>query len=347
MISNRGFTKLAQMAAARDIVDYVHEVDARKKKREQARSLQLPFMAASLLGIGAGLKGFGDAVLSPNDRKAVEDLIALQSRVGELKQPGPDANLRDKLLPEPYANPDIAGSPTLFYDYLDRASRAARVQLFGHYRPAESINKVKDLIGIAHTDPRKPNLTDGEREALNHYPAFEHGPVAAFIHQHRQAALNMRDGGDNASWYFHDTPYDGTKPMDFYNRLDGAFDDYLRDMGTDRESAASAPHGDQMEVVRGFQGWLDGKDTYKELGEQKRLAERRLAESQLWSAASYGRGAKAALIAGQDVPKALGYAAMAAGAGLGGYWLYRYLKDKYGRKTTLKRPEALAGLEGY
>ena len=344
------FNKLAQLAEAREVAEYVKQVEDVKRKKRQARSAAMPFAALSLLGVGAGLKQLGDAAIGDEDRKAVDDLIALRSRVGAAKPAPVNARFKDELLPEHESSSEMSKTPQLFMDYIDRASRAAKVKVYGQ-GVEELANKVKNVIGIEHVNPSSPNLSEADRENLHHYPAFIAGPVPAFLHQHRIAALRMDDSkgipeNSRADWYFKGTPYEGqVAPMAFYDKLEHAFDQYLSEKGTDKDKASTGKHAEQMTLVRDFQGWLDSKDPA--LSDQKRIAETTQSDAQNGTVASYAKMADIGVKGLQDLPRYAGYATMAAGAGLGGYWLYRFLKDKYGKKRLPHRPEALDALAEY
>lgn len=322
------------------VLRYMHEQDRRKKMEARAKSWKLPVAAAGLLGAGYGLKRLGDAAISPEDRKAVEDLIALQSRIGQPIPPAPNATVPEQLIPDYTPNKDLANSRDLFYQYIDRASRASKVKVFGR-DAVDWIHGVKKIIGIP--EPKFP-VTPKEIEDANHYSAFQAGPLPAYLHQIKKVVLEPEDNARR--FLFGDakpnTPDTRPMPQEFYGKLEGYFNRYLQDKGLSMEAAKSLNHGQQMDLIRGFHG----PESDTAFTAAKDQAETALAKAQPGASAAYAGGANIALKGMQDLPRILGYTAAAAGGGLGLWWLYNYIQNKRKKNQPVKlSPEALKSKE--
>jgi len=308
----------------------------RRKKRkgeegdEDGVSLKTPLTALGITGAGYGLKRLGDYALTPEDRATADDLIALKSRLGKTIAPAPGAGIAARMLPSVEVNPTVAGSRSLFYDYIDRASKASKVHVYGQ-PVVPVIHKIKDTLGIDQPPPPGTKLTPLDIENNNHYPAFEAGPVPAYLHQVRKVLLDknwdpwlFKPGGKGT-----DVLAEGSKV--YGPRFEQAWKDYtaqLAPAGTD-----SLNHGKQMDLVRGFDGWLSAKDP--ELAKAKEVMETNLADAQRWASNAYASGAEKAVALAQDWPRRIGKGMMIAGGTLGTMWIAKKLLDM--RKERQKK----------
>jgi hypothetical protein len=158
---------------------------AEQKRKRKTPGLKGIATAAGLAGTGAGLVYLGNSAISPTDRLKLQNLASLASKM--------DPDSMKLVTAEP--GKDYRDSGQLFYDYVDRASEAAGVKVFG--------SPVQDLIeklrksfifrgtpfDMARADPYQLHQTD------NHYKDFTAGPLAAYLHQ-----LNKHDESFYGSW---------------------------------------------------------------------------------------------------------------------------------------------------
>ena len=74
-----------------EVQAYSKELENRKNIRNKSRSWKIPTTAAGLGLAGYGLKRLGDAAITPEDRRTVENLSSLGAETGN----PPDMSLKD------------------------------------------------------------------------------------------------------------------------------------------------------------------------------------------------------------------------------------------------------------
>lgn len=338
---------LQHYLARPEVQTYIKAKEEEKQRKEHAKSWKLPTIGAGLLAGGYGLKRLGDAAFSPEDRKSVDDFVSLQSQLGSTI-PGEKAFA---VFDSRNMAPSIAKSPELFFNYIDRASKAIGVKPYG--KPAlPMIHKVKDMI----LGPEKPHdfssMTPAEaesaRESDNHYPAFVAGPVPAFRHQIRKLLVDpswddrskVPDVKEHFLWNKElGEPHMDT--ADYRAKFEYTFDDYLKNrwgVNNADEAASKFNHGQQMDIIRRFNEYAYAKNP--ELAKGTDMIERHLAKNQPNATNAYSNVAGAATNLLQDIPRAVGYGSMALGGGLLGAWgINKYLESKR-KKEKLKAPGA-------
>lgn len=322
-------TSLASAYRNPEVRGYFQEKQEADKQDKERKSMRLPYIGAGLLGAGYGLHKLGENFITPQDRSTVEDLIGLGGRINALKPAG-GGSLKDILFPPTGPHKEFAGSPELFYDYIDRASRASKVKLWGH-DVVDILHKIKPALGFKEEGPG-PNATpaqlDFHAENMAHYPAFQAGPVDAYVHQLRKL---VKDPSWDISWpnHFLKDKTTGEMPVKdpkvFMATLEDRMNDFLmKDKGVALTNAKLLPHGEQMDALRRFGGSLQHVDPT--LAKAKDVIERNSANMQPDAAGWYANGGRAALSVFQDAPKAMGVGLGALGTGALAYWLINRLR---------------------
>lgn len=134
---------------------------------------------------------------------------------------------------------------------------------------------------------------------------------------------------------------------EFRTTLEDYYNKFLKSEGVAKDDNASGhireisqalPHGQEMDLVRKFKGWVEAKDP--EFGKQLGSVESQMAEGMAGPTNMYGMGGNIVAKLFQDLPRAVGAAAVAGGAGLGGWWLYSKLRNRALKKDL--RRKALA-----
>lgn len=134
----------------------------------------------------------------------------------------------------------------------------------------------------------------------------------------------VKDYQDKFREYFHTQGGDSVKDID----------------PADADAVGKAlSHGQQMDIVRGFQGWLQGKDPEHAKTFDDVL--KKLSPTQADPVEHYSKFGEPVLHWLQDVPNAIGAGAIGLGGALGAYWL--------GKKLTtpepVRKPRKLAPVE--
>jgi len=343
--------KLASSIALRhylarpEVQEYIKAKEEEKIRKEHSKSWKLPAIGAGLLAGGYGLKRLGDAAFSPDDRKAVDDFVSLESQLGA-PIPGEKAF---EVFDARNISPTIEKSPALFFNYIDRASKALNTKPYG--MPAlPMVHKVKDMI----LGPEKPvDLTklepaaaEAQRESDNHYPAFLAGPVPAFRHQIRKLlvdpAWDDRSKVPDLKAHFlfdKDTGKPHMPTAEYRDKFEHYFDAYLKDrwgVNNAEEAAKKFNHGQQMDVIQRFNEYAHAKDP--DFAKGTDMIERHLANNQPNATNAYAHVAGGATKLLQDIPRSIGYGSMALGGGLLTAWgINKYLESRK-KKEKLKAP---------
>lgn len=356
------------------IQNYVETLKERKKTKERATGYGLPITGAMLGGAGFGLKALGDNSFTQADRGAIEDLAGLSARIGKSVPPTPE-QLKEapwkKYFPDVEPSKDFQGSPALFWDYLDRASRASKVKIFN--KPAlDVLHDGKKYLGFPD-GPLDKDPSAWQIEAKNHYPAFQKGPVDAYAHQilknftesyayeYPDRFLKYPNDMHTNAFKLTDqdrrsihtmlnktpTPFEsqGNPSNTFIKNWKNEFDTYLKDKGfapstfTEKgmqldPNIQSLNHAQQLDVAKNFSTYLANKDP--NLAQTHDNLLKSLAGPQAWASRNYSVLGRTALTALQDIPRGVGKGMMAAGGGLGLLWLINKLRHARHKKEQPK-----------
>lgn len=178
-------TQLNRIYQVPEVGDYLRQKQDADKAKRKMRSKKLPWLIAGLAGGGLGLDQLGTRMITTEDRRKLENLSSLNSRM--------DGDSLGVLSAVP--GKDFAGSGQMFYDYVDRASQAASAKVYG-IPASDIIKKLRKSplmrgtsFDMAKADPWQLEQTD------DHYKDFEAGPLAAYMHQ-----LQKHDEAFGSSW---------------------------------------------------------------------------------------------------------------------------------------------------
>ncbi len=380
-----------------------------KEREERTKGYGAGLAGAGLIGLGMGATYLGDHSMTAEDRLKLDNLTGLASRM-------------DSKVPGNAQNPEFAGSSSMFYDYVDRASQAAGAKVFG--KPVEEVVKMvrkSPILRGTSFDITKSSPFDLE-QTDDHYRDFAAGPLAAYIHQFQKhdesfggswgatknyidpntdkgtANLkNMLDMADRIPGMgfsksllqgAYNRAREGVDPMvrprlpdlasggndllasvgnqtmrrqggapdtyhEFRGDLEKNYNEFLKEEGIAPDGNASSnireisqkmPHGAEMDALRKFRGWVSAKDP--KFSEQLTGVERKMSDGMAGPAKIYSTGGNIGARLLQDLPRAIGTAAIAGGLGLTGYWAYRKLRasiDK--RRLDEKRRSAQKALK--
>lgn len=268
-----------------------------------------------LLSVAKRVQGLANRVLSPVDTGKLEGMAGLSKYLTPVHHtPLPDGTpIKERLLARAFPDleqaPQYQGTPDLFHAYLDKASDAASVHVGGH-SVVDLLHKAKPVLGLPDAPATPPSLIGGPvtapitndtaaEENSRHYPAFEAGPVPAYLHQIRKLAADPNWHTDDAKYFLKDPVSRQNSPLgpsEFYDKLHGQFGNYLNERYSvpSLETAHTVlPHAEQMNAIKGFGDWLMERDP--ELNHARGVVENHLAETQPWAAGSYGSAAAAVL----------------------------------------------------
>ena len=330
------FCKEATLSAAfkdDQVRSFFKEREKRDEEQRERASWRMPVIGGLMAAAGYGLNRVGDAALTPDDRKSAEDLMALGAKLRRQRDTNGGLSLRSWLLPPMETHEQFKGTPELFYDYIDRASRASRSKIFGK-DVVEWLHTVKPLLGFTEDGPG-PNASAAQiefhKENLDHYPSFQRGPIDAYKHQLRKL---VKDPGWDLKWPNHflrtgTGELTHSDPKGMMKDIESNLDAFLKGYGKDLS------HGAQMDVIRRFGGWLEARNPA--LAKAKNTMETNASRMQADAAGWYSNGTRAALALLQDIPKALGGALMLGG---GGVLLHSLLKK-------LSQPDKVKAPRGY
>lgn len=316
-ISNEEILKLLLNQSNKPRID---QLEDERKTEETAGNYALPALAAGLGAAGYGSYKLGDKFLTEQDLQKLQDFGNLASRKVNLDVKGKD----------------------LLYDYVDRASGAASVKPFGYeftdfmrmIRGNPSMNKAgiipQGFEWKTKVDPtgKLIDLGNKAQESSEHYTEFGKGPISGYKVLLKELVNRSNRGEDK---YFEGQPF---KPDEFYNKVETNMSDFLKSKGV-LDNSSQLPHGQQTSLVRDFNNYLGKADP--QFGEFKAHTDEVLGRGLEGPTDTYGQATGLAKKVLSDTPKALGIGAGAVGAGLGGYWLYNFIKNRQNKKTMQKQ----------
>ena len=264
--------------------------------------------------------------------------------------------LGDDLVPSMQPTGDAKDAKSLFYDYIDRATTASKAKFYGRnpeeFLHGESMKPLMAAIGHPVDPPTwKPDMNESKelwQENENHYKSFREGPVPAYWHQLKKIILqeDNRDAGralapdddrrlaqPGSNTIIESTrgQFTGDQHTNMHQTLDRLqknWDGFLKNQNITDPNTLN--HAQQMDALRRFDGYVIGVDPA--LSKIKDHFETEGAKLQSGPISLYPRGIHAAETLTQDVPHALGYAAMGLGA-LGAGW-YGFNKIKKWRQDS-------------
>lgn len=321
------------------VKEHLKEQQLRDKLTRRTDPLRLGASAGLVAG-GYGLKQLGDAAITQDDRRTVENLISLGGKFTDKLRPLSKEELENpllKALPPKEVDTTYQNSNDMFYDYIDKAHRASNVKVYGQ-DVVPLIHKIKKTLGAEHII-NPATASPVELEDAKHYDLFKEGPIPAFLHQIRKHTL--KPDGDKGWLFNKGTPTKpdilDVNPTDYYNKTEKYLGDFInQSKGVPLQEASSKLNAsEQMDIIRALPGYMRGIDPAQATAHD--VALRNMSDAQGDAAQMYQQGAAKGLHALQDVPHMLGYGAMglgALGAGLYGYNKFKKWKMDKKEKTA-------------
>jgi len=358
------------------VQQYFKTLEDRKHTRDTAKSIKLPATALGLGAAGYGMKRLGDAALTPEDRNALDSFASLSDKVKSTLNPLTTKEVLHHPLDAAFhginpnsikdvdTQPAYNNSSDLFWEYNDKASRAVQSKLYGK-SGLPVIHKVKDLLGLTDA-PVTPDSPAMDIEGENHYPAFQKGPFAAYVHQMGkeftdQPIYSQPDvffkypNSADKSRYVNLSPEQkdaishqfkpntnissltSTSGGQFRDKWLNHINDYLKNKGYGQVNVT--PHGfespvdvaklnqaQQMDLARSFAPTFAQTDP--EFYNNHEAYLKNFADWQKRPIVNYGNAVRFGTKLLQDTPRAIGKGMMIGGGALGLYWLLKKLRHK-------------------
>jgi len=288
------------------------------------------------------------ARLQPSDE--AEASLSLLSRLGGAAQQAVLGGQRSQV-------DDLTGSSDTLFNYLDDGSRIMKIRPWQKSTVFDWIHAIKPYLHQA-----KPGSIDSYApyadNIADHYHAFSRGPYEAYIHQlekptvEEEAYRSIGDGSRAAgtvSWLLNggkvDLGRDPTLRKSLLSPVSERMKDYAKTFGDSIGVAGLTPdtirtklnHGQQMDLLRGFTGYLNGVDP--DLAKLKYSADAALSASAPDTAGLYVNTIRKLKTMGVTVPRVAGTALGLAGAGTLAYWLGKKLQDRRLKEQEKKKAD--------
>ncbi len=202
---------------------------------------------------------------------------------------------------------------------------------------------IKLMDKVPYAKDIRMNLLTKAKESIS-----EKGPLEAPRYPEIGPESTPESLGSLADYFVRRSSGKADTYHEFMDKMNNRMGDFLvqekvitpEEKGLDmREISKRLPHGQEMDLLRKFRGWVGNND--KELDKLLGRVEPLMASGMAGPARLYSTAGTVATKAFQDLPRALGAAALLASAGLGGAWLWRKMREKK-KKQELNAKKRIA-----